>query len=268
MTGPPRAARRRAIAWRAAGVAVMRAPTEEGISCSEQAEGFGAVADEQVLGLAVVVEHHAVVLPSDTGDLVATERGPRGVLVVAVRPDPARLDGAAHPVGAIAVTGPHAGTESVEGVIGDRQRVRLVGEGRDREHGAEDLLLEDPHLVVALEHGGLEVVALGELAADLGTPAADEDLGALVAADLDIGGDLVDLLLRHLRADLGIGIERVALLDLGDPLQAAGHELRSEEHTSELQSRRDLVCRLLLEKKKNSQDYTSFIKKKTKKKTK
>src|SRR5690349_22412245 len=29
--------------------------------------------------------------------------------------------------------------------------------------------------------------------------------------------------------------------------------LRSEEHTSELQSRRDLVCRLLLEKKKKEQ---------------
>src|SRR5438874_8329508 len=29
---------------------------------------------------------------------------------------------------------------------------------------------------------------------------------------------------------------------------------RSEEHTSELQSRRDLVCRLLLEKKKKSRD--------------
>src|SRR5438874_9955380 len=29
-------------------------------------------------------------------------------------------------------------------------------------------------------------------------------------------------------------------------------EARSEEHTSELQSRRDLVCRLLLEKKKNN----------------
>src|SRR5690349_23947013 len=28
---------------------------------------------------------------------------------------------------------------------------------------------------------------------------------------------------------------------------------RSEEHTSELQSRRDLVCRLLLEKKKNKE---------------
>src|SRR5204863_9940901 len=31
-----------------------------------------------------------------------------------------------------------------------------------------------------------------------------------------------------------------------------GHYDRSEEHTSELQSRRDLVCRLLLEKKKLS----------------
>src|SRR5690349_22405908 len=30
-----------------------------------------------------------------------------------------------------------------------------------------------------------------------------------------------------------------------------GEAARSEEHTSELQSRRDLVCRLLLEKKKN-----------------
>src|SRR5204863_5823154 len=30
--------------------------------------------------------------------------------------------------------------------------------------------------------------------------------------------------------------------------------LRSEEHTSELQSRRDLVCRLLLEKKKSNRN--------------
>src|SRR6266496_1628263 len=37
--------------------------------------------------------------------------------------------------------------------------------------------------------------------------------------------------------------------------------LRSEEHTSELQSRRDLVCRLLLEKKKREQ-YRAFALKK------
>src|SRR5699024_11997651 len=33
-------------------------------------------------------------------------------------------------------------------------------------------------------------------------------------------------------------------------------QVRSEEHTSELQSRFDLVCRLLLEKKKNSKNMT------------
>src|SRR5258707_10484007 len=33
-------------------------------------------------------------------------------------------------------------------------------------------------------------------------------------------------------------------------------ERRSEEHTSELQSRQYLVCRLLLEKKKNSRNFT------------
>src|SRR5690349_24003023 len=34
---------------------------------------------------------------------------------------------------------------------------------------------------------------------------------------------------------------------------------RSEEHTSELQSRRDLVCRLLLEKKKKNNNKTIIL---------
>src|SRR5438067_9855637 len=38
---------------------------------------------------------------------------------------------------------------------------------------------------------------------------------------------------------------------IGDELTLAHSSKRSEEHTSELQSRFDLVCRLLLEKKKN-----------------
>src|SRR5690349_24074395 len=37
---------------------------------------------------------------------------------------------------------------------------------------------------------------------------------------------------------------------VGDVQRAVSPGRRSEEHTSELQSRRDLVCRLLLEKKK------------------
>src|SRR5690349_11901730 len=44
------------------------------------------------------------------------------------------------------------------------------------------------------------------------------------------------------------------LVFLGGNIREGLPELlhRSEEHTSELQSRRDLVCRLLLEKKKNT----------------
>src|SRR5437773_9026064 len=38
-----------------------------------------------------------------------------------------------------------------------------------------------------------------------------------------------------------------SMAEIGDRL---GHRARSEEHTSELQSHHDLVCRLLLEKKK------------------
>src|SRR6478672_12638909 len=41
---------------------------------------------------------------------------------------------------------------------------------------------------------------------------------------------------------------------------------RSEEHTSELQSRSDLVCRLLLEKKKKKKKTKIHIKQKKKKK--
>src|SRR5438874_8272647 len=43
----------------------------------------------------------------------------------------------------------------------------------------------------------------------------------------------------------------------GDGVHVRGkdREARSEEHTSELQSRRDLVCRLLLEKKKRHDTY-------------
>src|SRR3712207_8353370 len=38
-----------------------------------------------------------------------------------------------------------------------------------------------------------------------------------------------------------------------------GHEARSEEHTSELQSRQYLVCRLLLEKKKTKTILKSYL---------
>src|SRR5690606_39096963 len=49
----------------------------------------------------------------------------------------------------------------------------------------------------------------------------------------------------------GSGDENILVMILIFLLAGAFSELRSEEHTSELQSRENLVCRLLLEKKKN-----------------
>src|SRR5258705_9965709 len=46
------------------------------------------------------------------------------------------------------------------------------------------------------------------------------------------------------------------LLHVGNARERCRRAKRSEEHTSELQSLRHLVCRLLLEKKKKKRQYT------------
>src|SRR3712207_8262114 len=71
----------------------------------------------------------------------------------------------------------------------------------------------------------------------------EPDIGALgraAGAGLDVG--------RHPDA-----ADEAVLPGLARPLLEAGPVGRSEEHTSELQSRQYLVCRLLLEKKKQTQ---------------
>src|SRR5690349_23537579 len=72
------------------------------------------------------------------------------------------------------------------------------------------------------------------------------------SSDLHAGGGVVRVQERHV---LAAGLEQVDRLVGVSPPDGLGQradgraEPRSEEHTSELQSRRDLVCRLLLEKK-------------------
>src|SRR5947209_11307026 len=69
-------------------------------------------------------------------------------------------------------------------------------------------------------------------------------------------------LFRSLGASAGVAVRcggDQAHLWSGEPLRPGGVRLqagaaRSEEHTSELQSRQYLVCRLLLEKKKTEQN--------------
>src|SRR6188472_713401 len=142
----PCSARRRRSAARAASVAtILRA----GSACIalEEPERLRVVGDEHALRLRVVVEHHLVVLAPDPGHLVATERGVCRIEVVAVRPHAACLDAAAHAERPARVAGPDARAETVERVVRDLERLLLALERGHREHGAEDLLLEDPHVV-------------------------------------------------------------------------------------------------------------------------
>src|SRR5713101_5861875 len=76
---------------------------------------------------------------------------------------------------------------------------------------------------------------------DIGPEITDATLAVLEAADrrfdLDLGFDVVEV---------GMAAHRRTGTTLPPAVMA-----RSEEHTSELQSHVNLVCRLLLEKKKN-----------------
>src|SRR5260221_10832008 len=59
--------------------------------------------------------------------------------------------------------------------------------------------------------------------------------------------------------DLGAGDCRTARACAASPRLRSRRRPRSEEHTSELQSHSDLVCRLLLEKKKKITDHAGSL---------
>jgi hypothetical protein len=65
---------------------------------SEEAERFGAVADQQIHGLLMMIEHHPVRFTADARLLVAAERRVRGIGVVAIGPDAPRRDAAARAI--------------------------------------------------------------------------------------------------------------------------------------------------------------------------
>jgi hypothetical protein len=73
---------------------------------------------------------------------------------------------------------------------------------------------------VALEQRRLDVVAAGQVTAELGTAAADQHLRALLLAELQVRQDLVHLHRRGLRAHHGVGVQRVPCLIAATRLSA------------------------------------------------
>src|SRR5437773_3330790 len=96
--------------------------------------------------------------------------------------------------------------------------------------------------------GGVMIDAASEIpiGRGLGSSGAATVAGALAARAL-LGLELDDAALARLCADVEHHPDNVAPAGEGGVVELE----RSEEHTSELQSHHDLVCRLLLDKKKN-----------------
>src|SRR5439155_23453393 len=68
--------------------------------------------------------------------------------------------------------------------------------------------------------------------------------------------DLIQRIILVILCTIGYVFINFLSLFLENILFVRVYEIRSEEHTSELQSRGHLVCRLLLEKKKKKINYT------------
>ncbi|MNJ59845.1 hypothetical protein D3C77_555470 [compost metagenome] len=163
-------------------------------------------------------------LATDPGFLVAPERGVRRVQVIAVGPHTACLDAAAHAVGAIDIAGPYPGAQPELSIVGNGQRLGFVLEGSHAHHRPEDLLLEHAHLVVPLEQGRLDVIARGQVATQSLAVTAGQHLCTFFLGDLQVGKNLVVLLLRGLGTHHGFGVQRIAALDLADLFQHLFHE--------------------------------------------
>src|SRR3712207_2007189 len=112
--------------------------------------------------------------------------------------------------------------------------VRLLGGRRAWPEGFEELRRR-------CEEVGVSLLAFG------GEAEPDAELTALSTAPSGAVAEAFE----YLRWG-GVANTANLLRFIADTLLLEGHGFRSEEHTSELQSRQYLVCRLLLEKKKNT----------------
>src|ERR1019366_10256532 len=123
--------------------------------------------------------------------------------MVAIGPHSPSLDGPAKAGGAGASASPDSGAKPIERVVGDGERLFIVLEFRHRKNGSENFFLEDAHLVVAFENRRLDIVSTRKLWPHIRARAAGQNLGPFLAADVEIGKNFFELIVRGLRADLG-----------------------------------------------------------------
>src|SRR5262249_27018082 len=102
--------------------------------------------EAHLLGLHVFLDAVEAELAADAALLVASPRELVVGRVVRVHPGDAGPQRSNDPVRAEDVGRPHGGGEAIGGVVGEGDGLLLVGEGQDRQDGAEDLLAGDAHV--------------------------------------------------------------------------------------------------------------------------
>lgn len=173
-------------------------------------------AGQQGLGLQVGAHASAAHLAPQPRELEAAE-GRAWLMGQGVDQHAARIDLARHALAAFRVRAQHQGAQAIARVVGNGDRIGFVLVGDDGQHGAEDFLAYNAHLVVGPgEERGLDepscVQAIGAAFS------ACQQRGAFFLPDADVALYPLPLLAAHHRADVGVGIARVARPDVRDRL--------------------------------------------------
>jgi hypothetical protein len=153
------------------------------------------------LGLEVLLEALEPSLATNAAGLVPAEWRVGGVPVGAVHSQRPGPDAPGYAQGPFVGGRADASGQAVHGVVGNGNRLFVIVEGNDHEHGTKDLLLGDPHPIVHIsEQRRLDVIpaveasrsaASGDDASAFATPALDvvEDTDPLVSVDEGAGED-------------------------------------------------------------------------------
>ena len=177
--------------------------------------------DGNGLVLCVVCEGCLAEFSSNTAFLVPTERKLVMKHVITVHPDSSGLQSVGNADGSVEVLGVDGGSETVSGIVGKVNDLRLVLELGNSADRAEDLLLHDLHVGADVgEDSGLDEVTLVTQALT-----TDLDGSTLVLTGLDVAHDTVVLELRDLGTLEGLLVEGVANLVLLSSLLEGSEEL-------------------------------------------
>src|SRR5438093_1032464 len=112
---------------------------------NERIGNFVPHVDPDALGLEIFLDHVHAVLTPEAGPFVSAERRHVAHRTIRIHPYRARFEPLRHCERAADVLGPHARGEAIGEAVGDPDRLFIVLERQDRQHGTEHLLARHLH---------------------------------------------------------------------------------------------------------------------------